>query len=93
MMSAIAITRLNSNLLKKKIPTLIGLGVLVLGLIIGTIFFSQGTGVFAPRATPQTTPSNVQISNVSDKGFTVSFFTAEKTPGFVKYGEKPNQLN
>ncbi len=93
MMKPITITRFNTKLLKKRIPTLIGLGVLIVGLIAGTIIFSQGTGVFAPRATPQTTPKDVQISNISDKGFTVSFFTDEKTAGFVKYGEKSNQLS
>ncbi len=65
----------------------------MVSLVIGLVFFSQGTGVFAPRATPETTPKEVQISNVSDKGFTVSFITTEKTPGFIKYGEEPKKLS
>jgi len=80
------------KLSKKQLVSFAGIGVLVVSLIIGLVFFSQGTGVFAPRATPETTPKEVQISNVSDKGFTVSFITAEKTPGFIKYGESPDKL-
>jgi hypothetical protein len=75
-----------SKLMKKRIPTMVGLGVLVIGLIVGVIFLGTGPGVFAPRATPETTPSQIKLTNVTDSGFTVSFFTAESTPGFVKYG-------
>lgn len=75
-----------SKLMKKRIPTMVGLGILVVGLIVGVIFLGTGPGVFAPRATPETTPSQIKLTNVTDSGFTVSFFTAESTPGFVKYG-------
>jgi len=80
------------KLLDKRIPTLLGLGLLIVGLVVGTIVFSNGTGVFAPRATPETTPKNVKISNVTDRGFTVSFATDSPTVGFIKYGTEPNQL-
>jgi hypothetical protein len=72
--------------LQKQIPTLAGLAVLVIALVAGLLMFSTGTGVFAPRATPQTTPKQVKITNVGDKAFTVSFYTDEATAGFVKYG-------
>ena len=77
---------------KSQVTMAIGLAVLAVSLVAGLVFFSKGTGVFAPRATPETTPKNVQVSNVSDKGFTVSFVTAEKVPGFIKYGEEPDKL-
>jgi len=79
-------------MMKKQIPTLLGLGVLVVGLIAGLIFFSGGTGVFAPRASAETTPKNIRITNVSDKTFTISFYTDLATPGFVKYGKEAGSL-
>lgn len=81
-----------SKLMKKRIPTIVGLGILVVGLVVGVIFLGTGPGVFAPRATPETTPSQIKLTNVTDSGFTVSFFTAESTPGFVKYGTEANSI-
>ena len=46
---------------------MLGLGVLVVALIGGLVMFGTGTGVFAPRATPQTTPKQVKITNVADQ--------------------------
>lgn len=77
---------------QKQIPTLLGLGVLVVALVAGLVFFGSGTGVFAPRATPQTTPKNILVTNVTDKSFTVSFYTDEATPGFVKYGTSADSV-
>lgn len=84
-------TSLN-KLSSKRIPTIIGLLILVAALILGTVFFQQGLGVFAPRATPETTPKQVRITNVVDGYFTVSFLTEGEVAGFVKYGTEPNAL-
>lgn len=75
-----------SGFLQKQIPTLVGVVVLVAAMVAGLFMFSEGTGVFAPRATPQTTPKQVKITNIADKAFTISFYTDEATAGFVKYG-------
>lgn len=80
------------GLLKKQIPTIIGIGVLLVALVAGIMFFGEGTGVFAPRATPQTTPKKIKLTNVSDSGFTVSFLTDEATAGFIKYGTGQDDL-
>jgi hypothetical protein len=77
---------------QKQMPTMFGLGVLVIALVAGLVMFGTGTGVFSPRATPQTTPKQVKITNVGDKSFTVSFYTDEATTGFVKYGAKETDL-
>lgn len=82
-----------SGLMNKRIPTILGVLILVAGLVAGTIIFSQGTGVFAPRATPETTPAQVRITNITDRTFTISFLTAQATTGYVKYGTEPNKLN
>ena len=81
-----------TKLLSKRIPTFIGLFVLVGALIAGTLLIGEGGGVFAPRATPQTTPKNIEVTNVTDTGFTISFLTDESTSGLVKYGTEPNSL-
>lgn len=76
----------------KQIPTILGLLILIGSLTAGILLFGNGTGVFAPRATPETTPKNVLVSNVTDKSFTVSFYTDEETPGFIEYGDAPANL-
>jgi len=78
--------------MKKKIPTLIGLGILVVGLIVGVIVLGTGPGVFAPRATAETTPEKIKLTNITDNSFTVSFLTPGKTSGFVKYGTEANSI-
>jgi hypothetical protein len=77
---------------QKQIPTFLGVGVLLIGLVVGIWFIGTGPGVFAPRATPQTTPKNVKITNVTDTTFSVSFVTDEQTAGFVKYGTKADAM-
>lgn len=77
---------------QKRIPTLAGLGVLIVAMIAGVLLFGNGTGVFAPRATPQTTPKNIKITNITDTSFTISFLTDEATPAFLKYGTSANDL-
>lgn len=78
---------------KAQIPTILGLLILFVALISGVLLFGQGTGVFAPRATAETTPKNIRISNVTDKTFTISFYTEESTIAFVKYGEEGGSLS
>lgn len=80
------------NLMKKKIPTLVGLGVLVVGLVVGTVFLGAGPGVFAPRATAETTPEKIKLTNITDSSFTVSFLTPGKISGFVKYGTESDSI-
>ena len=79
-------------MMQKRIPTVMGLGLLVVALVVGVIFIGQGPGVFAPRATPQTTPKKIKVTNVTDNSFTISFLTDEKTAGFVKYGTEASDL-
>lgn len=78
---------------KKQIPTILGLLILFVALISGVLLFGNGTGVFAPRATAQTTPKNIYVSNVTDKTFTVSFYTDESTTASIKYGETEKSLD
>ncbi len=81
-----------AKLLQKQIPTILGILLLVLGLGVGIFFFSDGLGVFAPRAAPEETPRTVKITNVTDTSFSVSFLTDSATPGYVKYGATADDL-
>lgn len=91
-MQAVQATR-PASMWSKRIPTLLGVGILVVGLLVGVVFIGQGAGVFAPRATPETTPKNVKITNISEGIFTVSFLTDAQTPAFVKYGTDETDLS
>jgi len=71
---------------EKKIPTLVGLFILTIGLIVG-MFLVQNRQFFKLAASPQETPQEIKITNISDSSFTVSWFTSEKTTGFVSYGK------
>lgn len=69
-----------------RIPTILGLLVLLVGLVVG-IFLVQSGQVFFLRASPEITPDEVKITNVSDTYFTVSWITQKETSGFIKFGE------
>lgn len=79
---------MRKNIWQKQIPTLLGIGVLITALIVGVLVFTigGGPGVFAPRAAPETTPKKIEVTNVTDTSFTVSFYTDSQTAGFVRYG-------
>lgn len=77
---------------QKQIPTLLGMFILIAALIGGIFFIGQGGGVFAPRATAETEPKKVTLTNIKDDSFTVSFFTDGSTAGFIKYGTNPTSI-
>jgi hypothetical protein len=83
---------MKSAFAQRQIPTLLGLGVLVAALVGGIALIGTGGGVFAPRATAQTTPKNLKMTNIKDTSFTVSFITDDSTSAFVKYGKTPTDL-
>lgn len=69
-----------------KIPTILGLLTLIMGLVIG-VFLVQGGQVFFLRAAPEISPSQVKITNLTSNSFSVSWLTEKETNGFVKFGE------
>lgn len=69
----------------KKFPTIIGFVVLVLGLAAG-VFLVQTKQLFKIGASPDITPGNVLISNITDTSFTVTWVTSKETAGFIKLG-------
>ncbi len=82
------------SLLQKRIPTVLGLGILVLGIVAGLTLVSSDTATqFLPRASEDAVPRQVRITNITDTSFTVSFLTDQSVPGYVKYGAEQNRMN
>lgn len=89
-MPASTISSRLSQLMKQRIPTLFGIGVLIAGVVAGVLLVGEGTGGFLPRASQEYTPSQVRITNITDTGFTVSFLTNASTTASLQYGDSPN---
>lgn len=73
-------------MLKKRIPTIVGLFLLLVGVMGGVVFINQETN-FLPRAAPEYAPQKVKITNITDTGFVVSWITEEPSLGFIKYSD------
>lgn len=75
----------------KKIPTIIALLILFLGLASG-IFLIRSNKTFKLGADETSAPKNVRVSNISDTSFTVSWTTQKETSGFIVWGDNPSSL-
>lgn len=82
------------SLSRKNIPTILGLLILFVGLVAGVFLVrSTSTTSFLPRATPETTPKNLKITNITDTSFSVSWLTDASTVGFVRFGTNATNLS
>lgn len=70
-----------------RIPTILGLLLLVTGVAVGVILVQQQQ-IFRLGASPEITPKNVRVTNITEGGFTVSWVTEAATVGFVLFGER-----
>jgi hypothetical protein len=70
---------------KLKIPTLLGLSIIALGIASG-VFLTLRQQVFTSKASSNITPQNLSLSNISDTEITISWETSNPTPSFVTYG-------
>jgi hypothetical protein len=77
---------------KVRIPTILGILVLVIGVIVG-VFLVQSRQIFRLRASPEITPRNIQKTNISDTTFTISWVTDKSTEGFIRWGNSPSNLD
>ncbi len=79
---------LHSNgegMLQKRIPTIIGLLLLIAGTVAGLLAVQTVQRVTGEAASG-TVPDDIRVSNISDQGFTVSWITEKDTTGFISYG-------
>lgn len=72
-----------------RIPTLLGLAILGIGLVVGVIAVNR-TQVFQAKATPDQVPSNIVVTNLSDTSVSLYWQTSADTSGFVTAGLNSN---
>lgn len=73
---------------KFKIPTLLGFGVILAGLVGGVYLAVQNQGLnLLSKAALDLSPQNITISNIEDESLSVSWQTASPVPGFITYGQ------
>lgn len=78
-------------LIKFKIPTLLGLSIIIIGIITG-VFLTLKEQIFISRASPDITAKNITLSNISDTEVTISWQTSAPTISFVTFGQtNPNE--
>ncbi len=71
---------------KFKIPTLLGLGVIFVGIGAG-VFLVMREQTFLTSAAPGQTPSHITVTNVGDSSVVISWQTSNPSLGFVTYGQ------
>jgi hypothetical protein len=74
---------------KSRIPTVIGVFTLVIGVAVGVFAVNQ-TQSFRLGASPETTPQDVQISNIQDKSATITWKTDKAVVGSIVWDETAN---
>jgi hypothetical protein len=71
---------------EKRIPTILGIILLIISLAAGVFLVTQGQEIFL-RASPEITPNQTTITNLADNSLTISWITTKETSGFIQYGE------
>jgi hypothetical protein len=74
-----------NKLFNKKIPTIIGILLIFLGIPL-TTFVARNQTVFKSSASNSEEPQNIKITNVSNKSFTITYQTDAPTTGSISYG-------
>lgn len=72
--------------MKGKIPTIIVLVVLVIGVIVG-VFMVRNRQIFRLGASGEITPKDVRITNITESSLTVSWTTDKETSGAISFGK------
>ncbi len=76
----------------RKIPTLIALLIITLSIAV-TTFLVRGGSFFQIKAGPEADPENIQITNISDAAFTVSYTTDDEVIGTLNFGSEVSLLD
>lgn len=76
----------------RKIPTLIAVTTLLVGVVAGIVLIQQQQSV-QTSASAENSPHNVTVSNVQSDAFTVSWTTDNPTAGFVLWGSGVSPSN
>lgn len=73
------------HILNKKIPTILGIFFILLGILLTTFLLNNQTA-FKSRASNSDEPLNVKITNITDTSFTMTYQTPTAVTGSVSYG-------
>ncbi|OGH27691.1 MAG: hypothetical protein A3C27_00080, partial [Candidatus Levybacteria bacterium RIFCSPHIGHO2_02_FULL_39_36] len=80
---------MRKGLWSKRIPTFFAFLLLFISIWVTSFLIQKGV-IFVGRATPEKSPREVLISNITDSSFTVTFQTLAKTVAAVSIEEKNN---
>lgn len=83
---------MSAKILDKKIPSIAGLGVIVVSIVITTLLV-EGSAPFQIQADPKNEPVNIQTTNISDTSFTVAYITDDSVIGTINFSKNQDQLN
>jgi len=70
---------------KSKFPTILGILFLVVGVAVGAFLITQEQ-VFRLGASPEASPQDIQITNITGRSFTVSWTTSKDSVSQFKWG-------
>lgn len=76
---------MKNQLLNRRIPTIFGIGVVVLGIVLTTVIVRVQTNLRS-NASNSEEPQNVKVTNLSDNSFSITYQTDALTTGSVNYG-------
>ncbi len=76
---------MKNSLWQKRIPTLLGIILIIVGIGITTYLAGNGA-IITTKAGPSEVPQNVRITNITDTSLTVSYTTDAQVIGSVNYG-------
>lgn len=75
-----------------KIPTILGLGIILIGIITG-VFLTLQEQIIISKASISVSPQNLTLSNLSDTEVTISWQTSSPVTSFITYGQaSPNEV-
>ncbi len=76
---------MNKSIWNKRIPTLLGVFLIVVGIGVTSFLVEKGV-IVVGNASPSSSPQNVRITNITDSSFTVSYSTDASVIGSLNYG-------
>lgn len=78
---------MKNQLFNKRIPTIVGIGLIVLGVVLTTVIVRVQTSLRSSASVSEK-PQNVKFTNLSDNSFTITYQTDTATTGSINYGER-----
>ena len=77
---------MKNQLFNKRIPTIFGIGLVILGVILTTVIVRVQTSLKSNASASQE-PQNMKITNLSDNSFTITYQTDTAATGSINYGK------